>query len=63
MLDLIIAYKLIHAKNIFHLINHQVYFKLVDRDMKNSSGYSRQNQIENNVHFYQGGKLALKQST
>lgn len=34
MLDLIIVYMLIHAKNISHLTNHQVYFKLVDRDMK-----------------------------
>lgn len=60
MFDLIIVYTLIHAKNISHLINHQVYFKLVDRDMKKSNGYSRQNQTKNNVQFYWGGKLALK---
>lgn len=36
MLDLIIIYKLIRAKNISHLINHPNYFKFVDEDMKKS---------------------------
>lgn len=52
MLDLIIVYMLIHAKNISHLINHQFYFKLVDRNMKKSNGKSKQNQTKNNVRFY-----------
>lgn len=50
MLGLILVYKLIHAKNISHLLNHQVCFKLVDRGMKKRNGLSRQNPTES-VHF------------